>query len=57
MMAFSTYVEVGGDGWCTAWVGELLGFFLNEPSEAGDRPDAAGAHRRRASTRPAFSED
>lgn len=32
-MRFSAYVEVGGDGWCTVWVGELLGFFLNEPSE------------------------
>jgi len=30
---FSASVEVGGDGWCTAWVPELLGCFVNLPSE------------------------
>lgn len=30
---FSASLEVGSDGWCTAWVPELLGCFLNERSE------------------------
>jgi uncharacterized damage-inducible protein DinB len=30
---FSASTEVGGDGWCTAWVPELPGCFVNEPSE------------------------
>ncbi len=33
MRGFSAYVEVGSDQWCTVWIGELLGFFLNEASE------------------------
>ena len=48
-MRFSACVEVGGDGWCTVWVGELPGFFLNEPSEAEamDRlPDGIRAYLR-----------
>lgn len=30
---FSASIEVGGDGWCTAWVPELPGCFVNLPSE------------------------
>lgn len=30
---FSASIEVGGDGWCTAWVPELPGCFVNEQSE------------------------
>lgn len=30
---FSANTEVGGDGWCTAWVPELPGCFVNLPSE------------------------
>lgn len=33
MNSFSVYIEIGKDGWCTLWVGSLLGFFLNEPSQ------------------------
>jgi hypothetical protein len=33
MRLFSALVEVGRDGWATVWVGELLGLFVNEPSE------------------------
>jgi DinB superfamily len=40
---------VGSDGWCTAWVSELLGCFLNERSERAALrllPEAAGAYLR-----------
>jgi hypothetical protein len=30
---FSASGEVGGDGWCTAWVPELSGCFVNLSSE------------------------
>jgi hypothetical protein len=30
---FSASIEVGGDGWCTAWVPQLPGCFVNLPSE------------------------
>jgi DinB family protein len=30
---FSASIEVGGDGWCTAWVPELPGCFVNLSSE------------------------
>ena len=33
MNVFSASIEVGSDGWCTAWVPELTGCFVNEPSE------------------------
>ena len=33
MAEFSASIEVGGDGWCTAWVPEMPGCFVNLPSE------------------------
>ena len=33
MSVFSASIEVGSDGWCTAWVPELTGCFVNELSE------------------------
>ena len=33
MGMFSTSIEVGGDGWCTSWVPELPGCFVNVSSE------------------------
>jgi predicted RNase H-like HicB family nuclease/uncharacterized damage-inducible protein DinB len=46
---FSVSFEVGSDGWCTAWVPELLGCFLNEQSERSALrmlPEAIGAYLR-----------
>ncbi len=46
---FSASLEVGSDGWCTAWVPELLGCFLNERSERSALrmlPEAIGAYLR-----------
>lgn len=33
MSAYSASLEVGSDGWCTAWIAELPGLFVNAPSE------------------------
>jgi len=46
---FWASIEVGGDGWCTAWVSELPGCFANEPSEKaalGILPKAIRAYLR-----------
>lgn len=47
MSRFSASIEVGGDKWCTIWVPELLGLFVNEPSERAALralPDAIAAY-------------
>lgn len=49
MSAYSALVEVGGDGWCTVWLAELPGFFLNEATEEAalaEIPDGAAAYLR-----------